>query len=61
MPYKSQLTEEMVIEARRTKSAYGAIRALAKRFGVGYMALYNARRGRSFKHLNEKYPPQRTW
>lgn len=60
MPHKRLLTDEQVIEARRT-TEYGAIAALARRFKVSYMALYNARLGRTYKHLNEKHPPRRTW
>lgn len=41
-------------EAVKTTS----IKDLAKQFGVGYMTMYNAIKGNTYRHLNGIYPPQ---
>lgn len=47
----ARLTNEQVLEIRRTPNEYGSLKRLAEKFGVHHATIWNARTGRTFKDV----------
>jgi hypothetical protein len=56
-PKGRKLTDEQVIALRSRDPASKTYAELAKEYGVSSMAIVNAKKGITFRHLNFQYPP----
>lgn len=54
--FNALLNESAIKEIRETYG-YGKAKGLAKKFGVKVSCIRDAAIGKSWQHLNEKYPP----
>lgn len=52
-----RLKDDEVMECRRNPE-HLTLRALAKKYGVSYITMWNCAKGYSYKHLNFRCPPR---